>query len=391
MPHVVQDNTSNLYDIRDYYNIYSGIGVLNNAAKYLRRPIKETPRSFRDRSRWASFPNWSKKAHTIYMGYIFASKPKIVPSPEFCILKLAQASAHHALIGGFCWIIVLASGPAVYRGDSVIEQGKGIFKVHGKTESFLIDFKKEIIEHSDGKTEPFQADQLILVTWNEDRESLFVDIAPMNIELFNLNSIKKYHIIKSMHWFLTGPDSKDEPEPYDYVPLKTDDAPLTFVQPDNSTLIDTINRDITEIILNMGSILGISSEFARELKFQAGISKMIDLIDTNSTVRQIASNIAQAVNMAAAAFVRLRGGTLASIQIDPILRPTEDTERLQALQTGADFINVPDVNKILQKEYLKIILPGWTIEELQPLFEKIMSASGETFNPLRATTLMEGV
>ena len=374
--------------VEDYYNIYSGNGVLENPKLYLRRPAGETDQSYNDRCAWASWPNWCKKAHTIYLGYLFSSKPKIEPNQEFCILSLAHSAAHNSLIGGYAWIVVLPSGPAVYRADRVTLQENGMRgQIHGLTNSYSFDFDSGLIMDNNNPSivEDFEPDQLILVKWNETKDSLFVDVGPLNIEIFNLNSIKKYHIIRSLHWFLEGRKG-EEPHPYDFVPRDNDQPPLTFVQPDNSSMIDTINKDVIETILNIGSILGLSAEFEREIRFQTGISKMIDLIDTNAIVKMIATNISKACNMAAVTFQRLRGGPLASIQIDPILRPTEDKESIQELKDAQVFVNNPDITKILQKEMLKITLlkRGYSMEELEPLLIKIEQGDGIIYNEFKA-------
>lgn len=384
------------FGIPDYYNIYSGKGVLSDPIRYLRRPSRESDDSYRDRSKWATFPNWPKKSHTIFMGYVFSAKPKIEnPDPDFSILDLTTSTTHHALIGGFCWILILPppKGPAVYRADKIISQNeKGTFKVFGEKHTWLIKIDIEtgvgtITDEETGKSEPFKEEQLIKVSYNESSQSLFVDIAPMAIDIFNLASARRYLIYQGLIWFIEGP-STEEPEPFSYITRSSTDDPETrFITPDDVTKIKSITDEIKESIMEIGSVLGISSEFARELRFQAGISKMIDLIDTASIVKSIAGNVTRAANQASIVFAGMKGSEPATIELDPVLKPMADEEKMSVLKQAADFINVPAVTIELQKEFLTIALPGKSEKEILPFLEMIEKAGGIMSNPFASFPL----
>ena len=373
-----------ILEVEDYYRLYTGGNEVLHDKTYLHKAHKEPDEVFLKRLNRAHYENFQAKIVNTYVGYLFFNKAQVEgTSDEVDPEAVAREAAFHAFIGGEAYILALDSGLKVYDARQVQpEKGSGVVNIVGSNGKIRIDkdagtIKGEFTDKSKNFEGAYTEGQLQRVRWNETGASLLRDSAPMNIKLFNLESIIDSLSQMSSVYYIYGPPigEEDDVEPFSYIEVSANEQTPGILQP-QTEIIDGLEKRKEGLIARMGRMVGLQSEFNEEIVVQSGIAKAYQILDTNAIIQSAAYNIASAVNDALAVYAALTRTTAVTIKLEPLLNPEGKNEQVERYIRAAKFVQTDKFVKKMQKEVAKVLLAEETPKELQEILEDIETNGG---------------
>ena len=381
-----------ILDIWDYYNLYDGRAILENYDRYLQQKHFEGNDQYIRRAEWSTFSNWCKKVHDIYMGYIFSNGVIVEDAnSNFNSVQFTKEMVYHALIGGICYILILPESPGVYRADRVVfDKEDNKVKIYGEKKfgkaeydddgcMYEIDFESHTLtDHSTGEVyNDFQDDQLVKFSWNFGETSLFNDIGPINVKIYNKESTEDtFHDIMTL-LFIQG-ENKEKPNNQSYTQRLTGDTGIKIIQPSNFSILPVLTENIKRLQMEIGSITGLSTEFQDKV-IQSGLSKSFDMVDTNSIILNICARASLIHNQVAETYANLiESSDIATITIQPILKPSENNDKLTEIK---DVMNqnksIPDIVIFCKQQSFNTVFPALKPDENEKYMTLINKEGGE--------------
>lgn len=375
----------------DLYALYLGGNHVTHQPRFFWKQVNENPATTGERRKRSSYPNFQWKIIQIYKDYVVHGRPRIDPSPRWSVFELTSDLITHGLVGGTALVVVL-DFPKVYerfryktdKVGEIVPEDDGSYFIKGDTEEQSLTLIPEdvnvggksgvaIAVDGDETTEfPFTRDQMQNYKWNMYGESLIRDTAAINLQIYNFYNILDTLVMNSAFFVSTGPTWNQKKIPaFAHVPAASGEQSLAYVSPD-TTAIDRVRAEIQSRIMNMASVIGLTREFSEQLKIEpSGVSLAFQMLDINSTIRSIAKMTMQTMNRVGEVDQQLNGGAIPRIELDPLLKPEADREKLDKLKS-LDDIQIDELLKMSQKERAKLVfadMPESVLDELDRLIE----------------------
>ena len=356
---------------QDYYNLYAGLpamfGSIDLASKsalthnsfqrkYLVQANSETDAEFTKRLLWTPYPNLQKKIVNIYQSYLFFNKPILSEGQSDIDLELlARSAAKHSFIGGRCFILTIDK-PVVYNVIECVETAPGMFTLFGGTQAETkIDTNRNTIAQG-GTIEDLEPGQFTICQYDEFPISLMADTAPINIEIYNLLSVKDCHMYRSLLYYIDGPSIGNDktPGPYQYIERDGSEAGITISSP-NVDSIKMIGDEIQRQTLLMGIMAGLEEEFGAEVVAgDSAIAHEVRILDTNAVITGAAVHISSCVNEAARYYYEKENKTPVEISLNPRLKVMAKESLLGIIDRLSSSIQIDEVHKALQVLALEV-------------------------------------
>lgn len=370
----------------DYYILYEGgKKFYENCARYLwRSPLDSDPENlnrYAKRKLISPYKNYQKKIVNTFKSYVFYNPPK--PSGnEYDAVAIASKLLTHSAIGGYAYLVTLDSGPAVYPLLYVSEKADGVFEIKTpKNENDIISYNSNtgtLIAKVNGKEFTTNAPNCFQkVYWDDSCTSLIADTSVLGVTIYNLTSVLIGISLSLQHITPYGPAGAVENGKMTisqvYIPVNAQEVAPGFAQPSAAAMTE-LQKLIDRYTLEMGEMVGLGNEFAREVKVQSGISMAMDSIDTSALVGSMARNISAAMRNAAEAYKAITGKDGVTLEFDPLLDPTAKDRKMQNYSILLSSVKVDEVIKAVQEELTKSLLPDR--EDLMQLLQAIKTKGG---------------
>jgi len=397
--------------IQHLFDLYHGGHFVTGNSYFLWPQVneQEAPGMYERRLQRAAYPNFLFKIIEIYKGYVFWGSPKIEGESPLNLQKLGSDILESALVGGFTYVLTLAEGPQVYPAHIVTFNDDGTVEIkldsHGENlilispESveqgehgpvILKGTVKTIIKGTVTHEEPFTEGQLKKCKWDETGLSFIRDAAQLNLQIYNMQSVLDTLVLHAGIFITSGASIGDVKKvvPFMHIPTGQGEAPVEFKSPP-VTQLKGVREEIDRRISILAAIVGLSAEFSEELKIETGEARKWKMLDTNAVVLQMAMRTAQSINFIEEVHAGLTGRTPATIQLEPLLNPAGDFDKLAKLDNIISTINIDEIVKAAQAEKVKIAfsdLPDAVIENLVD----IVKLKGGTDSLNRTELLLNG-
>lgn len=382
---------------QDYYNCYYGGKHITNDKRYLRKVVNELPEEYNNRQRFATYPNFQSKIIDIIQGYVHFHKATIEDS-DLDLEDLSRKTVKHSSIAGIAYILTLPIGPKVYPCTNVkptISDGVCIgYEFNGRDGQISVDLEsKKVTQQIKGKEEQilqYYPDMVVEVRWNEKGESLIRDTAPLNILIYNLQSILDSLASMMQLVYPYGPPIGEDKRPQQgtYIPVNQGEQVPGFAQP-NMSQIEILRKEIDIRIMQMGRMVGLESEFSEETTVQSGIAKAYQMIDTTAVVAQIAREASNSINRAALCWSNMTGKKGGSISLNPIMHPDIKNEAIREIQSLLAIVKTEEIIKWAQQKAFLSIASNENQAEKQRLIEDIKKNGGAAAMDLGYDLMME--
>lgn len=326
----------------DIYDMYNGWMERLLSSNFLFQMSKEQDAEYNARLLRTVYNNWLKKAVNIYIGYMFWNMKVEETDPSFDIRVVAYRNGLDALVGGCCYILTSGEGATVLTVLQVAEEKPEryfIVKLEN-VEEIHIDLDAGTIMQG-GKTETLKPGQFVKVKWNKKDLSLLHEAAYTARKIFNLESLKDYKAYKLGYEYYYGPRASQDELPMfgGYLKVPEGLAPPGVLPMSDVESINTLKKEIADSIMDLGSSVGLSSEFSSIIKVESGLAKVIDAIDIAATIRVIAMNISRAVNQAAEFYASLTSTEPSRITLDGEIKPDASASDLENIATVLGFVD----------------------------------------------------
>jgi len=400
----------------DIYELYSG-QCEANPAKYLPRIHDENPDDYALRVAQSSYDNWGAKAVGVVSSYIFDSAEytdnpgqKSVP-----VRDTSYSFVEHMIVGGLAFIVTMPEdGPRVYACTQATCNEADVEGIAGKLYEFTDNLPWEALSSKHKKTfalwvpdgegsllkYEYNADgtlgasvpmdrQALQESWiSEDKQSFLAKVAKRLVQIYRLESRLDAAYFRATQTLKFGPMVADGTKPVTdaYVQMTEGSRAGEVIHGALTEELQRIADRIKEKVLDVGSILGLDTEFSQIIKVASGISKIVDMLDTRAMVKYIAESAAPAINEAYACWQRMKpvGGAPSTVVLTGEFHPLGLGESIDELERLAAFVDDPVV-----RTQCKIAAVNMKFKSIPPAIKAAMLKSIETTGPLapRSTLL----
>jgi hypothetical protein len=372
-----------IFSVDELYDLYEGGEKVATNEKFFRRLFEEDYNEYKERHKWASYPNYQKKIINTLISYVFYGQVGITKSEPLALEPLARELAKHAAIGGEAYAFEAEGTIDVYDRRQVIYDN-GIYVIGSGDRQVKIDtINRTITGRSVNSTEPVTEEledgRFVICRFNDDGESVIQDTAMMNILMYNYRSILDSHFNRSLWYMLYGPglrQGKSKPAPRSYIPVSKDEVPPGVVTID-SPMVERIRQEIKDLKHDMAVSVGLEQEFADEIKVESGAALEMRMLDTNAVISGAAYRIQSAVNTISAYHARKYKHEPQIITLNPLLKMTSQSDNQQKYKFLIEFCGTEKVAKAVQIAALKAGLSEeMSDQEMDSLVKDIQANGG---------------
>lgn len=348
----------NDFDARDFYNCFEGGTAVTSNPRYMRRIRNELPEEYTNRQRYSTYPNFQAKIIDTFISYQFFHASTITDS-ELELEQIAKDASRHAMVGGLSYILALPVGLKAYSRLHVqrrVVDGLLVgYDIAGNDGKIDVNVTERIVtiekKGAEVQTLPYVDDMVVELRCNEKGESLLRDTAPLNILIYNLQSVLDSLAQMMLLVYPYGPPIGEEkkPEQGTYITVNQGEVVPGFAQP-RMDQVKILRDEINTRIMQMGRIVGLESEFSEETTVQSGIARAYQMIDTTAVINQIARETSNSVNRAASAWSLMTGRSGGTISINPIVHPEFKADTLREVRALLDLVKTDKVVKWAQRK-----------------------------------------
>lgn len=407
----------------DYYALYDGnvypFASVTAPQVYLQQGIRESGEDYADRAAKTVYDPWAKRVVDIYVAYSLngakAEEREGAPS----IYQFTRELLLHSYVGGYCYVLVLPSGPKVYPciidgwaigantrtypAESIVEnvplkvwkfgEGRRKFEVRfpaadwdsGEAIGALVEYDGDAVL----STTTIQADQWIRMSWNPMESSLIKDVSRLAIQIFNLQSLYDYAGHNLGYYYKYGPPIEGGKQPVSGQYIAVDagmQTPGVMAWADPGA-VKVLGEIIDSKVRKLAQGVGLMDEFAEEVTIQSGVSKAVSLTKIAAVVASMADAANAAANMAFEAWGRLNNqAKVPNIQLSREVKPDARESDLDFLTKSADFVQDPEYLYEARRQAVMLGTDGVSSERVK----EIMASLGKTgrvmpqFDPLNS-------
>jgi hypothetical protein len=394
----------------DYYLFYLS-QVHQQKARYITPLVNENSREFDFRKRNAKYDNWTGKAVNIYSAYGMegaeVSYGNDIQHKIIDIRTFAKNEIVHKMVGGYCYVITQPKiGPKIYTclqvakerfegGDKyVVTDGMLGLSLPGAATRFCIELYdgSEIgIIYEPGPADeklnqqPFLRRQILKSMLNDQGMSILAPVFDRLVGVYNMKSHTDLAWRKAAGVVITAPTNEAVKSGSQYQAM-LEGQKIESTHLADPAKIKLIEDQIKEQIKDIGSILGLQSEFSEILGVnQSGVSKIIDMLDEKAIVAEIVASSNDVINEAFAVWHEIDNmpGEPDSIKLTGDFRPMGEQLQFDSIKALAEFTNTEATRRICQKAAVRAFANYFSDVEVDEMLADIEeNGGGEPYNEL---------
>lgn len=363
----------------DYYNLYYGADRFTK--KYLWKISFDEPEEMHiARFKESAYFNLCSRVVNTYMGFLFSPPPVVQPGTVdvFLWLKM-QRAAFHALVGGTALGLALPDGISIFNCMQYQKNDEGIITAKHADGEVVIEKEKIIVTNVSTKKQKEyvrEKDAVQLIRCNEGGTSLLVDVAPLNIRLYNLEASQDRHAVNSNFHVTSGPPTADDKiRPFQHFTVGADGKPFSFHTPDTSAM-DRIETRIEKTRMAIAYVVGLESQLSERLTPPSGFSYQFQMFTPMSVTTSMALNLNFSFRKLCDSYRAQTGTDPGSITMAPKLNIDTATDKFNKARMLKDEVRDEEVIKACQLAMATDVLGEIAPEKLEAIKKSLETNGG---------------